>query len=295
MAHSLAVNTWKTYKTAVDSLLKFRKLYGLLDSWPVPLDELINFVAYLSYSGFSPSTVSTYISGISHEHKKRGLVDKTSNFLIVKILEGLRRKRTKSRDLRSPVTLHILRKIVQALKNVCSSNYEACLFSSAFTLAFFALLRIGEISADSTSNTGSHVIQYEDVCFSTSNEIYLKITSSKADQRGNGITLIISEQKGSYSDLCPVKLLKQFLLKRNPIKNSPLFVHFDGTNLTRYQFNSVLMKTLKFCNITEHVRSHSFRIGGASELARRGVPDNEIKLWGRWNSNAYSSYIRLDF
>jgi hypothetical protein len=30
--------------------------------------------------------------------------------------------------------------------------------------------------------------------------MYLRIRSSKADQRGNTITLIISEQKGSESD-----------------------------------------------------------------------------------------------
>jgi hypothetical protein len=34
--------------------------------------------------------------------------------------------------------------------------------------------------------------------------MYLRIGSSKADQRGNTITLIISEQKGSESDICPV-------------------------------------------------------------------------------------------
>ena len=76
--------------------------------------------------------------------------------------------------------------------------------------------------------------------------------------------------------------------------SSPVYVHFDGSNLTRYQFNSVLLKTLQFCGPSEHIRSHSFRIGGASELSRRGVTESKIKRWGRWNSNAYSSYIRLN-
>jgi hypothetical protein len=42
--------------------------------------------------------------------------------------------------------------------------------------------------------------------------MYLRIRSSKADQRSNTITLIISEQKGSESDICPVQKLKQFLV-----------------------------------------------------------------------------------
>jgi hypothetical protein len=54
-----------------------------------------------------------------------------------------------------------------------------------------------------------------------------------------------SEQKGSESDICPVKRLKQFVVMRysGPTCSSPVHVHFDGSNLTRYQFNSVLLKT----------------------------------------------------
>ena len=183
---------------------------------------------------------TTYISGIGYAHKARGLEDKTNNFLITKILEDLRRKRVKSSNVRAPVTLDLLRRLLQALQKVCTSNYEVCLFSSAFTLAFFALLRIGEIASDNKSDTGPHVICYEDISFSNKNEMYLRIRSSKADQRGKN-TLIISEQKGSESDICPVKRLKQFVVMRysGPTCSSPVYVHFDGSNLTRYQFNSV--------------------------------------------------------
>ena len=50
MTHSLATNTWKTYKTTANSLLRFRREYGFPDSWPVPLDQLINFVPRLCYN-----------------------------------------------------------------------------------------------------------------------------------------------------------------------------------------------------------------------------------------------------
>ena len=76
----------ETYKMAADSLLRFRREYGFPDSWPVPLDQLINFVAYLSFTGLSPASVTTYISGIGYAHKARGLEVKTNNFLITKIL-----------------------------------------------------------------------------------------------------------------------------------------------------------------------------------------------------------------
>ena len=37
---------------------------------------------------------------------------------------------------------------------------------------------------------------------------------------------------------------------------------------------------------------HSFRIGGATELFRRGVPREIIKILGRWHGLTYEVYIR---
>jgi hypothetical protein len=52
------------------------------------------------------------------------LTDKSNHFLKTKILEGLRRKRVQSSDVRAPVTLDLLRRLLQALQKVCISNYE---------------------------------------------------------------------------------------------------------------------------------------------------------------------------
>jgi hypothetical protein len=62
IAHSLATNTWKTYKTAADSFLRFRREYGFPDSWPVSLDQF----CLLPFTGLSPASVTTYISGIGY-------------------------------------------------------------------------------------------------------------------------------------------------------------------------------------------------------------------------------------
>jgi hypothetical protein len=60
-------------------------------------------------------------------------------------------------------------------------------------------------------------------------------------------------------------------------------------------FHDILQKSLVFCEVPGHFKPHSFRIGGATEAKRLGVTDDIIKQWGRWNSNVYLKYIRLNF
>ena len=43
---------------------------------------------------------------------------------------------------------------------------------------------------------------------------------------------------------------------------------------------------------TEEYSMHSFRIGGATELFRRGVRREIIKILGRWHGLTYEVYIR---
>ena len=79
------------------------------------------------------------------------------------MLEG--KKFGKRRDRRIPVSLELLTKIVTSLHLICNSNNEALLFSAAFSLCFFALLQVGEITADSRSNDGVHTLRAGDISF----------------------------------------------------------------------------------------------------------------------------------
>ena len=83
-----------------------------------------------------------------------------------------------------------------------------------------------------------------------------------------------------FVNMCHVRLLKKHLQIRTS-STSCLYAHVDDTGFTRYQFSSVLQKTLSFCEIRDHYRSHSFRIGEATEAKRLGVDDETIKKWGR--------------
>ncbi|CAC5358046.1 unnamed protein product [Mytilus coruscus] len=242
---SMASNSWKTYKTAEECFKKFRIIYNYFDIWPVPIDEIALYIAYLSYEGLSASTVSTYISELAYTHKIHNVTDNTKSFIICEMMEGLRRKNPQKIDVRTLISLNLLKRLIHSLRSVCYSHYETILTPSTFSLAYFAMLRISEIAINSLSDECRHALNYKDVTFSKSNsqiELHVKIYSSKTDQKHNSVTLII--QRHADSNICPIQLLQSYLQVRFSGVNgsNKLYTHLNGLALTKYQFYSLLQK-----------------------------------------------------
>ncbi|KAJ8311103.1 hypothetical protein KUTeg_011344 [Tegillarca granosa] len=91
--------------------------------WPPLLLHVTDFIAYLSLHNYSPSTARSYISAIGYHCKISGFADVTQSFIVKKMLTGLNRI-DKRRDIRMPITVDILQKILHSLPFICFSNYE---------------------------------------------------------------------------------------------------------------------------------------------------------------------------
>ncbi|KAJ8319735.1 hypothetical protein KUTeg_002713 [Tegillarca granosa] len=228
--------------------------------WPPPLVHVIQFIAALSLRGLAHSTSRLYVAAISYECKINNLPDVTNNFIITKLLEGMKRLKHRP-DTRLPITLDLLSQLINSLPHVCTNLYEAKLFSCAFSLAFFGFMRIGEFAQTNRQAT-NNVLQLDDVILDEIHErVILRFRHSKTDQYGKGVTVEIPKTGKIY---CPFMSLKHYLGAR-PSVPGILFCHFGGDPLTRYQFSSVLRKTLSFFNIEfKYYKSHSFRIGAAT-------------------------------
>ena len=77
-------------------------------------------------------------------------------------------------------------------------------------------------------------------------------------------------------------------------RDSPLFLLANGKVLSVWdmgQFVPAILKAMKLP--ADEYSTYSFRIGGATSLARRGVESWVIQTLGRWQSDAYKIYIRL--
>ena len=289
----MAQSTHTSYERAVRYFQEFIVAYHGQSTWPSTVQQVAAFIAHLSLSDRAPSTIANYVSGISYFHKINLWPDPTSNFLICKLLEGARRQAGQRVDSRRPVTFGLLVKFLHALPQICRNGYEAKLFQAAFSLAYFAFLRVGEFTAVSKNADVTQIIHLHDVCL-MENRLLLTIRHAKNNQLNKPVTIeIVGFPKDGVAS-CPVRLLGEYLKVRPGVLSSKaLFIHWDGSPLTRYQFQAILTQAAKFCNLNcSEYKTHSFRIGAASSCAIAGVSVERIKQWGRWNSSAYQTYIR---
>ena len=285
-----APRTLQMYEVGMTSFRSFRAEYDCHNvNSAAKSVEVTRFIAWLSLQKRAPSTISAYVSAISNWHKTRGLADPCENFRVKKALKG-GCKRNIPTQLREPITTDLLAKLIAALKPLCDSRYEQHMFKCAYLIAFFGLFRIGELVADSKHSAQKSVLMLSDTILRGSS-LQVTIRFSKTDQKGRAHGITFKGQDGN--PLCPVQATREFLAIRGT-RAGPLFMHYNRTYLSRYQFNNMLARTLK--KIGEpgnpNIKAHSFRIGGATNAMAKGIPYSQIQQMGRWQSHAAKRYIR---
>lgn len=203
------------------------------------------------------------------------------------VLRGIKRSQGNqfNKTPRSPITKNHLTQLHNFVVLMAIPLHDRRLYWSAFTLAFFGLLRVSEYTCQRIRIFNHHFhLTLHDIKF-TADIVHVHIKASKNDPFRVGCTIKIAS---SFDMFCPVQALRSFLRSRNDV-NGPLFTFLDGTYLTR----SRLVAVIRSCFNDVNLNTHSFRIGGATALAAAGVSDARIQVLGRWNSNCFVKYIRV--
>lgn len=171
---------------------------------------------------------------------------------------------------------------------------------AAATTAFFASTRLGEILAREEQDfSPMSDLTWEDVKFSDETKsILIRLRQPKS-----------GEKEGEYVDLfpfpgyncCPVRTLEE--LRDQQIaagtyhKALPVFRFGSGANLTPAHFNKVLADLLSdLCTPGSNtITCHSFRAGIPSTVSMfpELATSDLVKGWGRWRSECYTLYTRL--
>ncbi|OWY95132.1 LOW QUALITY PROTEIN: hypothetical protein PHMEG_00034945 [Phytophthora megakarya] len=200
-----------------------------------------------------------------------------------------------------PVTVAILR----GIRGSCDfkTTHDRVLWGAA-VMGFFFMLRRSEYLADG-SRVKPYIIRVNDISFTAKNgipavnlneaiAITIRFRGSKTDQVGSGVTRTLYRSGSRW--LCPVLAAWQL------VQSSRSFGHNEALCATG------IGKVLKADHLSEAIKTaarrinaepsqfgtHSMRSGGATALFAAGVDSLTIKTFGRWASDAFERYTRMN-
>ena len=189
---------------------------------------------------------------------------------------------------REPITPAHLRTMLDFLNTARFSQHDRCMWKCVIITAFFGMLRVSEYTTPSNTAFESGVHLASTNITLSPQMATIRIKALKTDPFRSGM---IVRLYAIQDPLCPVNALREYLNLRSRLPAGPFFVLSNGDHLTRPHVAAFL--TISF-PAAVNINTHSFRIGGASTAASSGVPDSIIQIMGRWRSDTFKRYLRLD-
>jgi integrase len=231
------------------------------------------------------ATAKSYLTALRSRHIQLGYqTDALDDERIDLVIRGGNRfYGEREKRLRLPITAPILRRIVDKIRN---SDHDSINLKAALCVAFAGFLRSGEFTWDTLSG---FYLARRDVVFNSSNSVTLTLPSSKTDPFHRGVSIILAGCPSS--PICPVRSLRALftLFPRNP--SNPLFSRTLGPFNRQYLVEKIKEMLLRAAIPSAGFSGHSLRKGAAVSAAANGLSRDEIKLLGRWKSDAVDVYI----
>ena len=161
---SLQPSSIPTYRRAWTLFYQFLNtiFQSVSNSFPISPNTLALFIAYMYNRNYAPSTVSSYVSALGYSHKFLGYSDPTKAFFIIQMLKGYNKLGYRL-DAHLPITLPVLQKLIESSATLSISEFQCCPFRAMCTTAFFAFLRIGEMTYNSAKDASNLILQVQHV------------------------------------------------------------------------------------------------------------------------------------
>ena len=284
-----------TAKNYLNIWRKFNSFLIRLDRRPHSWEDRASlFGTYLVDQGYQSSTLKSYISAIKHIVKNEGYQWEDSKVLLYTLARACKQKND-TLKVRLPIHLGLFELILFEVDRVYPNQpYLSCLYKAIFSLAYYGLMRIGELVA------GAHTAKAKDVYIATNkNKIQIVLYSSKTHDESSEpqkITISEDEECGrNKRSFCPFRILSEYYKMRGDYASDSehFFVFSDQSEIKPQIVQSLLKRLLDRIGIDGSLYgTHSFRIGRGTDLIKYGVNIEIIKRMGRWKSNAVYRYLR---
>jgi hypothetical protein len=295
LSQSLSPSSHKVYSKAWEVFNQFYRT-SFHQPMPFPLSsrDISLFISYLDLLHYARSSIRTYVSALSFSHKMSHLPDPSATFLIKKLLDNAG-SRGQSPLPKLPISLTLLHRLLDTLSTLFNPT-KAILWQAIFLLAFYLCARMGELTL--SQGNLEHIIKADQVLLvkQGTQVIGLKV-EFRSYKHSRAQPPSSRSLSSTGSKWCPVQALMAYLarrpLSRHQVDRAPLFLWPDRSPVRISEVN----KTLRSCLLhlgedASRFSSHGFRVGGTTEAAVRGASDSQLRLLGRWKSNAFLSYIR---
>ena len=265
-----------------------------LDKKPSSWEQRLSlFGAYLVESGKQSSTIRSYFSAIRKILDNDGYELKENVLALHSLTKACRLINDKV-TIRRPIHRRLMETMLFEVERIFKDQfYLQILYQTLFILAYYGLFRIGELTES------PHIVKAKDVSIGTNkNKMQLILYSSKTHaQESKPQVVKISEVKitGRNTFFCPFNLFRKYKKIRGPYKNDneQLFMFRDRQPVKPSHARNILEQILKRLDLdVNKFTFHCFRSGRATDMIRLGYSIEEIKICGRWKSNAVYKYIK---
>ena len=301
--YGITAGTWSSYKTAQKMLDICQKQTNHSMELPLSTASTLTFVYWLAtVQQVKVGTIHCYLAGVRQLHIIRGFEPPQRSELTKLILRGIANKegiakRTDNARKRLPITLSMMRLIKYLIEDTHYSGQDKCMLWSCCTIAFAGAFRIHELLCKNENffDPAFTLLDNDITISENSNNTKTLHISLKCPKESKTAAPTIVDIFQSDSDVCPVAAFSVWNRNKTGQANMPAFTFQTGTPLTGRKLNVILERILRphIDDTLGYFRSHSFRAGLASELAKLGFDDDDIKAAGRWSSRAFENYIKL--
>ena len=257
--------TWKAFN-------KFLiKLDRILKSWE---HKVAIYCAYLvECKKLQSSTIKSYVSGIKAILTADGYLWNDRLLLLTTITRACKLKNDRLLN-RFPVQTGLLNLLLSQLEiKFRKQCYLECLYKVVYSLAYYGLFRIGELTQS------PHVIKARNVHLAQEkNQFQFILYSSKTHSTSDRPQKIVIKELTTSTNhrikhYCPFQITQFYVSIRPPACNASeqFLVYSDGTPLTAADVRKTLRSIMTSLGLDgNNYDTHSFRIGRATDLIKIG-------------------------
>jgi hypothetical protein len=303
----LKATTRKSYKPAVNSYTTWCHANNT-SPWPAALATLVHWATGRLYGDplipqqaqIAGSTLNTYLAALRSVHVDLAYDDSVFDSPHIRRLVqgGINLFPPQPRPERTPISRALLLRLVSPEASQGEKHTDALAINAAFTLAFAAFLRMGELTYPSSALSDRQRLKAEFLTVPrvsiAPDHLVVVLPRSKTDRENRGVTIRIARVRdGACAATHMERWLKSHTASEWPPLLTPLFTFDGGLPFSREGVLAVLRRRL--INIGEPPSSyagHSFRRGAAQHALESGLSEDEIQELGRWKSDAVKRYYK---